>query len=66
MKTVEVSDSTYDEIKKYLEGHKFYRKEYTIDEYIDCILAMGWFAYRNDGFDGSAHPQKPGDFGINC
>lgn len=63
---VEVSDSTYNEIKKHLKGHKFYREDFTIDEYIDSILAMGWYAYCNDGFDGSAHPKKGGDFGIHC
>ena len=63
---VEISDSTYNAIRRYLNGHKFYKEDFTIDEFIDSILSMGWFAYQNDGFDGSAHPKKGGDFGIHC
>lgn len=66
MPKVKISDEKYAEIKKYLEGHMYYKDEYTIDEFINSILSMGWYAYRNDGFDGSAHPKKGGDFGINC
>ena len=66
MPKVKISDEKYAEIKKYLEGHMYYKDDFTIDEFIDSIVSMGWFAYTHDGFDGSAHPKKGGDFGINC
>jgi len=63
---VEISDETYNEIKKWLDNHIYYKHKFTIEEIINTMVNLGWWAYKRDGFDGSVHPKKDGDFGIHC
>jgi hypothetical protein len=63
---VDISDETYMQIKKYLDSHKHYKKVLTLEDMINSILNIGWYAYRNDGINGSIHPKPGGDFGIHC
>jgi len=30
------------------------------------MVNIGWYAYQNDGIEGSIHPEKGGDFGVHC
>lgn len=61
---VEIPNETYNKIKKFVEGNTFYKDRFTIDEMINCIINIGWYAYKNDGFDGSVHPDTDGSFTI--
>jgi hypothetical protein len=62
---ITISEETYAKIKKWKEKHSGYKDD-SIDEVFESFLNIGFYAYINDGFDGSVHLKEGGDFGINC
>ena len=65
MPEVNISKETYEKVVKSVEAHTYYG-EWPIEDIIESLINLGLYAKAGDGFDGSVHFKKGGDFGINC
>jgi hypothetical protein len=60
MKDISIRPKEYDFIV-----HEAKRMGMTVEEVADSLISIGTYAYRVDGFEGSIHIEKNGEFSYN-